>query len=153
MEHIKLLPRDDFLQIFENEKFIVKETSKHVFDRLHQTPFDPSRAAIKREGCVPAPPPTGNISADAIQLNMTKRLGTLLAIDQATAACTAAKQNGAMSMSATQQLENIARMWNFKGHQTNCVRLAVAEVLSQGYTKTDLAKVIRLQHDDGTFCC
>jgi hypothetical protein len=55
-------------------------------------------------------------------------------------------------MSATQQLEHIARMWNFKGHQTNCVRLAVAEVLSQGYTKTDLAKVIRLQHDDGKFC-
>ncbi|KAL3797382.1 hypothetical protein HJC23_010508 [Cyclotella cryptica] len=79
---------------------------------------------------------------------MTKRLGTLVAIDQATAACTRTKRNDAKSVSATQQLENIARMWNFQGHQTNFVRLAVAEVLSQGYTKTDVAKVIRLQHDD-----
>lgn len=29
VEHIKLLPRDEFLQIFEEEKFVVKETAKH----------------------------------------------------------------------------------------------------------------------------
>jgi len=152
VEHIKLLPREEFLSIFENEKFIVKETAKIVFDKLHETPFDLSRAAVKREGYASPITAAAPLGENIPQLNMTNRLGALLAIDQA-------KQQGSNSsrdrkaLGAAQQLESVARMWNFKGHQSNFVRLAVAEILQMGYTKTDITKVIRVhsaEEWDGT---
>eukprot|EP00956_Cyclotella_meneghiniana_P029810 scaffold73360_cov61-Cyclotella_meneghiniana.AAC.8 len=123
VEHIKLLSREEFLAIFEDDKFIIKEIAKKAYDILHQTPFDISRAVAKRE-------------------ESPKRPGKLSA---AMAQTTPMKSDDKVSVS--QLLENVAQMWSFKGHQTNAVRLAVAEVLSHGYTKTDIAKVIRLQYN------
>ena len=123
VEHIKLLSREEFLAIFEDDKFISKEIAKKAYDILHQTPFGISRAVAKRE-------------------ESPKRPGKLSA---AMAQTTPMKSDDKVSVS--QLLENVAQMWSFKGHQTNAVRLAVAEVLSHGYTKTDIAKVIRLQYN------
>lgn len=133
VEHIKLLPRDDFLQIFEEEKFIVKETAKLVFDMLHETPFDPSRAAVKREGA-PYVPPAAGVATPPLGTT-PKRLLALPTNDQEHTSIDAKELK---ALDSPQQLECVARMWNFKGHQTNFVRLAVAEVLGQGYTKTGI---------------
>lgn len=127
MEHIKLLPREEFLSIFDDDKFIIKEIAKKAYDILHETPFDISRAVVKREG-----------------VESPKRPGTSSAMGHTTPLITSPDDE----VSATQLLENVASMWSFKGHQTNAVRLAVAEVLSHGYTKTDITKVIRLQCND-----
>ncbi|KAL3796599.1 hypothetical protein ACHAWO_010303 [Cyclotella atomus] len=155
VEHIKLLARDDFLSIFEAEKFIVRETAKIVWDKLGETPFDLSRATVKRENGVFSPsssfPSVAAAAAPSTaeglpKLQTTKRLGTLLSIDQTIA-------NSCDNEFKYQQLETVANMWSFQGHQTNSVRLAVATVLSQGFTKTDIAKVIRAKSSeewDGT---
>lgn len=138
---MKLLPRDSFLSIFEDEKFIVKETAKIVYDKLHETPFDLSKAGIKREGSLFSPPPTIPPTGISQELATINRLGTQSAIDQATSTPNL-KSLGTLE---GQKVESIARMWSWKGHQTNFVRLAVKEVLAAGVTKTELARVIRTQ--------
>lgn len=153
MEHLKLLPHEEFLQIFAAEKFIVRETAKIVWDKLHETPFELSRAVAKREGGgVFSPPPSipsvavaadSSVTAGNLpQLQVTKRLGTLLSMDQANA------NSGDKKDMAYQQLESVANMWSFQGHQTNFVRLTVADVLSHGFTKTEIARVIRSKCPD-----
>lgn len=138
VEHIKLLPRDDFFTIFEDEKFIVKETAKIVYEKLHETPFDLSRASLKRESDIFSPPPAIPPSNNEQLLATSTRLGPLLALDQ-----TKTPNFKSLGTGTAQQVESIARMWCWKGHQTNFVRLAVAEVLATGVTKTELARVIR----------
>ena len=117
-----------------------------VFDKLHETPFDLSRAVVKREGVAPYVPPDAAAALSPLkestpELNTTKRLGTLVAIDKG-------KSSSNKPTDVPQQMENIAKMWSWTGHQTNFIRLAVADVLSQGYTKTDLTKVIRSHSDE-----
>ena len=129
-----------------------------MFDKLQETPFDLTKVAVKKEGDVPPDVPLFPLpdAAAHAALKTEGDVGTLLAIDQATATAidqanagmAKKKQRELKSVSASQQLESIARMWNWKGHQTNFIRLAIAEVLNQGFTKTDIAKVIRLQHED-----
>ena len=95
---------------------------------------------MKREGVAPYVPP-GSETKSTPEVKLTKRLGTLVAIDKGNV-------NPANKADVAEQMENIAKMWSWTGHQTNFIRLAVADVLSHGYTKTDLTKVIRRYCDE-----
>ena len=134
-EHIKLLPRDEFLAIFDEQKFVVKETAKLSFDALHQTPINLAKCAAS----VPASQAAKSTKNVSVDPELPKSVGRKRVP-------IAGKNKGRKSAQAPgngELYEGIIGLWTYKGHQTNMCRIAVCHALNAGYTKAGIAREVR----------
>mmetsp|Transcript_28065 Transcript_28065/g.58760 ORF Transcript_28065/g.58760 Transcript_28065/m.58760 type:complete len:365 (+) Transcript_28065:39-1133(+) len=144
VEQLKMLPREDFMEMFKDGKFITKKTAELAVDELHSTPIDLSKCG------------TSSNLESAVErfksnnpLNSRKNPGRPRKIRNGVTQQTATKFRGRgvgkRASVGDPLLENIVSQWCLTGQQNNMVRLHVCNALREGHSKSSIARVIRLE--------
>ena len=120
VEQLKMLEKKDFLDMFEEEKFIIKKTAEIVVEALHETPLDLSKCGTSAPISESATSRfrKSNLAAAAAKLDGKRGRPS----KKSKAISNKTPQPRKMSNCEGYQLiENIVKAWSTTGQQNNLV--------------------------------